>query len=118
VATGAGFPDALAASSLSAAEGWPLVLTPADHLTASTRRAMEEMGVSRAVVLGGSSVVRASVEGALSEWLGDEAVERLAARGVLVRSCTTFPGLGDHYIRVSIGDDRENALFMEAIRDL
>ena len=34
------------------------------------------------------------------------------------RSCTTFPGLGDHYIRVSIGDDRENALFMEAIRDL
>jgi len=48
----------------------------------------------------------------------DEAVEYLAARGVLVRSCTSFPGLGDHYIRVSIGDDLENALFLEAIRDL
>lgn len=54
----------------------------------------------------------------VAPYTGDEVVERLAARGVLVRSCTTFPGLGDHYIRVSIGDDRENALFMEAIRDL
>jgi len=49
---------------------------------------------------------------------GDEAVEHLAARGVLVRSCTSFPGLGDHYIRVSIGEDWENERFIEAIRDL
>jgi histidinol-phosphate aminotransferase len=47
---------------------------------------------------------------------GDEAVERLAANGVLVRSCTSFPGLGDHYIRVSIGEDWENVRFIEAIR--
>ncbi|WP_292407041.1 MULTISPECIES: histidinol-phosphate transaminase [unclassified Methanoculleus] len=49
---------------------------------------------------------------------GDEAVEHLAARGVLVRSCTSFPGLGDHYIRVSIGEEWENVRFLEAIRDL
>ena len=49
---------------------------------------------------------------------GDETVERLAAKGVLVRSCTGFPGLGDHYIRVSIGEDWENVRFLEAIRDL
>lgn len=39
---------------------------------------------------------------------GDEVVEKLAAKGVLVRSCRSFTGLGDHYIRVSIGEDWEN----------
>ncbi|HHJ99228.1 MAG TPA: cell wall-binding repeat-containing protein, partial [Actinobacteria bacterium] len=78
VATGASFPDALAASPLSAAEGWPLVLTPPDGLTTATRRAMEEMGVSSAVVLGGTGVVGEPVESALEAWLGDAAVERIA----------------------------------------
>lgn len=54
----------------------------------------------------------------VSPLTGDEAMERLAARGVLVRSCTSFPGLGDNYIRVSIGEDWENERFIEAIRDL
>ena len=49
---------------------------------------------------------------------GDEATESLAAKGVLVRSCTSFPGLGDHYIRVSIGEDWENIRFLEAIKTL
>lgn len=49
---------------------------------------------------------------------GDEVVESLAARGVLVRSCTSFPGLGDHYIRVSIGEDWENERFLEAAKNL
>ncbi|MCM2466401.1 histidinol-phosphate transaminase [Methanoculleus oceani] len=49
---------------------------------------------------------------------GDEATERLAAKGVLVRSCTGFPGLGNRFIRVSIGEDWENIRFLEAIKDL
>ncbi|KLK88203.1 histidinol-phosphate aminotransferase [Methanoculleus sediminis] len=49
---------------------------------------------------------------------GDEAVARLAAKGVLVRSCTSFPGLGSHYIRVCIGEDWENIRFLEAIKNL
>jgi len=49
---------------------------------------------------------------------GDEAAERLAAKGVLVRSCTSFPGLGNHYIRVSTGEDWENIRFIEAIRGI
>ena len=49
---------------------------------------------------------------------GDAVVERLAAGGVLVRSCTTFPDLGDHYIRVSIGEDWENERFIEAIGNI
>ncbi|KUG19798.1 aspartate aminotransferase [hydrocarbon metagenome] len=46
----------------------------------------------------------------------DEMMRILASRGVLVRSCTSFPGLGDHYIRVSIGEDWENECFLQAIR--
>lgn len=49
---------------------------------------------------------------------GDEAMERLAARGVIVRSCRSFPGLADHYIRVSIGADWENELFLRGIAEL
>ncbi|NMC89029.1 MAG: histidinol-phosphate transaminase [Methanomicrobiales archaeon] len=54
----------------------------------------------------------------VSPHTGDEAMERLAAGGVLVRSCTSFPGLDNHYIRVSIGENWENERFLEVIRDL
>ena len=47
-----------------------------------------------------------------------EVVEQLAARGVIFRSCTSFPGLGDHYIRVSIGEEWENERFLEEIARL
>lgn len=45
-------------------------------------------------------------------------VGQLAARGVIVRSCTSFPGLGEHYIRVSIGEEWENERFLEEISRL
>lgn len=45
----------------------------------------------------------------------DQVVAILADRGVLVRSCRSFPGLGDHFIRVSIGDAWENKRFIEEI---
>ncbi len=49
---------------------------------------------------------------------GDQAVELLAEKGVIVRSCRSFRGLPDHYIRVSIGEDWENELFLSAVRSL
>jgi len=49
---------------------------------------------------------------------GDEVVEKLAARGVLVRSCRSFTGLADHYIRVSVGENWENELFIREINAL
>jgi len=49
---------------------------------------------------------------------GDEIVEKLAARGVLVRSCRSFTGLADHYIRVSVGEDWENELFIRELNAL
>jgi histidinol-phosphate aminotransferase len=49
---------------------------------------------------------------------GTRAMERLAARGVLVRSCASFPDLEDHYLRVSIGEDWENELLIREINAL
>ena len=34
----------------------------------------------------------------------DAIVENLARKGVVVRSCRSFAGLPDHYIRVSVGE--------------
>jgi histidinol-phosphate aminotransferase len=48
----------------------------------------------------------------------DEIVEALARKGVIVRSCRSFAGLADHFIRVSIGEDWENEMFVEAINTL
>jgi len=51
----------------------------------------------------------------ISPYASDEMVEKLARCGVIVRSCRSFLGLSDHYIRVSIGEDWENELFIQEI---
>lgn len=48
----------------------------------------------------------------------DDAVAALARGGVLVRSCRSFAGLPDHYLRVSVGADWENERFLSAVRAL
>ena len=48
----------------------------------------------------------------------DEMVENLVRKGVVVRSCRSFAGLEDHYIRVSIGEDWENERFIKEINAL
>jgi len=45
----------------------------------------------------------------------DEMVEELVRHGVVVRSCRSFAGLPDHYIRVSIGEEWENERFVQVI---
>jgi len=49
---------------------------------------------------------------------GDEVVETLARKGVVIRSCRSFAGLPDHYVRVSVGEDWENELFIGEINKL
>lgn len=50
-----------------------------------------------------------------SPYSGTEMTGMLADKGVIVRSCASFPGLPDHFIRVSIGEDWENELFLASI---
>lgn len=54
----------------------------------------------------------------VSPWTGDAMVRELASRGIIVRSCASFPGLPDHFIRVSIGAEWENKLFLKEIRSI
>lgn len=54
----------------------------------------------------------------ISPMSGDLCAEQLREKGVLVRSCSSFPGLADHYIRVSIGADWENEQFLQAVNTL
>lgn len=78
IATGANFPDALAATPLSVATGRPIFLVGPSGLSASTRNAMVECGVSEVLVLGGTGVIPTAVETSLKNSLGDSAVRRLA----------------------------------------
>ena len=48
----------------------------------------------------------------------DEVTVELARHGVVVRSCRSFAGLPDNYIRVSIGEDWENERFLQVINAL
>ena len=54
----------------------------------------------------------------VSPYTSDEAVDKLASMGVLVRSCRSFRGLPDHFVRVSIGEDWENEMCIDAINKL
>jgi len=51
----------------------------------------------------------------VSPYSGDEMVSLLASQGVIVRSCASFPGLEDRYIRVSVGMDWENERFLSVM---
>ncbi len=44
-------------------------------------------------------------------------IERLFRKGILVRDCSNFPGLGEGFIRIAIKKRRENRLLLDTIRD-
>lgn len=73
LASGTAFPDALAGGPLAAGLGAPLLLTAPGALPAVTRQALIQLGVRRAVVLGGEAAVAPAV------------VDELAAMGISVR---------------------------------
>lgn len=75
VASGAGFPDALAAGPLAAAAHRPLLLVGEDDVPAATAAALEALGTRRVTVVGGTAVVGAEVAATLAR---DHDVERLA----------------------------------------
>ncbi|MCW2680696.1 MAG: hypothetical protein JWM62_2097, partial [Frankiales bacterium] len=59
------FPDALAGNYLAGALNAPILLTPNTSLAQSTRDAITQLGAQRAVIVGGTSAVSASVEAQL-----------------------------------------------------
>ncbi len=95
VATGLNFPDALAASPLSAAKGWPLYLASPTGLTAETLTTMKSRG-SRVYILGSAAAVPTLVENQLKAAFPG-AVTRLQggdryATGLAIAEFGTGPG--------------------------
>ncbi len=45
-------------------------------------------------------------------------VNKLGERGMLVRDCSSFPGLGKNYIRIAVRTGRENKRLIKAFREL
>lgn len=67
VATGRGFPDALAGSALAGRQEVPVLLTTPDQLPAETSASLDQLKPKKIVVLGGKTVVSDSVVTALKK---------------------------------------------------
>ena len=115
VATGANFPDALGASPLAAANGWPIYLVGPQGLDSATTSSMNNAGVSHALVLGGTTVVPQTVVTALSTQL-EATTDRLSGsdRYATARAVATFGvaegGLSWDRVAIATGDSFPDAL--------
>lgn len=67
LATGRAFADALAAAPLSAARSGPILLTEPGALPEDTVDALEELGVTDVIILGGPSAISEDVEAELTD---------------------------------------------------
>ena len=47
-----------------------------------------------------------------------EVADLLAEKGILIRDCSSFKGMGDHFIRCTVGTDEENAALTSAMEDI
>ncbi|MBS3956342.1 MAG: S8 family serine peptidase [Clostridiales bacterium] len=77
LATGAGFADALGATSLAGVFDAPILLTPAKALPKAVASEIERLGANRVIIVGGENAVGPGVEATLAE---DYVVERFAGR--------------------------------------
>jgi putative cell wall-binding protein len=79
IATGAAFPDALAAGPAAGHLGAPVILVDgAAALSASTRATIKALGVTDVYIAGGKGAVSSSIESGLKSLLGSSRVKRLS----------------------------------------
>ncbi len=115
VATGANFPDALGASPLAAANGWPIYLVGPSGLDGATVGAMDAASVTRTLVLGGTSAVPQAVVTGLSTEVG-ATTQRLSGsdRYATAHRVATFGvdegGLCWNRVALATGDSFPDAL--------
>jgi len=102
IATGRGFPDALAGGPAAAAGGGPLLLTDTSRIPAATAAELTRLQPGRIVVLGGSGVVSDSVAAALQAYTAGS-VTRIGganryATAAAISAATFAPGAPIVYI--------------------
>ncbi len=49
---------------------------------------------------------------------GPALCDKLALRGILIRDCSTFPGMGNRHIRITVRSKKENNRLVQALREL
>ena len=70
IATGLNFPDALAGAAAAGSWVSPILLVPGTSLPASVATEIEDLGVTTAIILGGTAVVTETVENDLINLIG------------------------------------------------
>ena len=109
LATGERFPDALAAGSVAAAAGLPLLLTPPDALPPQVGAAMTAAGVTQVVLLGGEASISAGVadavrsQGIATQRLGG--TDRQATAATVADWASRHAGLDAGRAALARGDD-------------
>lgn len=69
VATGANFPDALAAAPVAGARGMPILLTPKDYLSSDAISFLQTYDFNEAVIVGGTGVISETVRTQLDTYV-------------------------------------------------
>lgn len=62
LASGETFPDALTSGPLAFHASIPILLTPRDDLASATREVLEDLGIERVLIVGGTAAVSSAVE--------------------------------------------------------
>lgn len=113
VATGANFPDALAAGAAAAHTGAPVLLVSQLSIPAATAAELQRLRPHRIVVVGGSSIVSDSVANQLLTYATDRTVSRIAGASryetAAKVSANAFPA-GAPVAYVATGQDFPDAL--------
>lgn len=112
IATGGDFPDALAASPLAAAKGWPLLLSGRSGLSARTLSALEDIGATETLVLGGTGAVPESVVGQLTGRSPErlQGVSRYATARAVAEYGVDHAGLSWDKVALATGEDFPDAV--------
>jgi putative cell wall-binding protein len=115
LASGEDFPDALSAGPVAARAGIPLLLTPRDRALPGVGAALEELGIERLIIAGGTGAVSEAVADAYREQ--GYTVQRLAgptrtetATAVADFAIDRLDGFAAARVLLARGDDFPDAL--------
>ncbi|MEN6431145.1 MAG: cell wall-binding repeat-containing protein, partial [Coriobacteriales bacterium] len=115
VATGANFPDALGASPLAAAKGWPIYLADPRGVDSALTSSMRGIVVKRAIMLGGPGAVSTAIESGIRSGVPCsterlQGVNRYATALEVATYGVTDAGLGWDKVAIATGEDFPDAL--------
>lgn len=119
VASSGDYVGAVIAGPVSAAAGWPLVLTNPDELSPAASTAITELGITDVIVAGGPGYVSNDVAGALTA-LDGVSVSRIlgASPGLLSVQMARFAeaelGFTPGHVNIATGEDFADALAIGA----